>query len=65
MDAMATLTKQMRGLIGAEARDAVRRELARAHLAGIPLISAREQRSIEKKYDKPAGRAVRTVRVRI
>lgn len=65
MDPMATLTKQMRGLIGAEARDAVQRELARVRLAGIPVISAREQRSIEKKYGKPSGRAVRTARIRI
>jgi hypothetical protein len=55
----------MRDIITVEARGAVARELARARLAATPLVSAREQRTIEKKYGKPMGRAVRTVHISI
>ena len=55
----------MKVLISTEARGAVQRELARARLAAIPFVSAREQREIERKYGKPSRGVARTIRVRI
>lgn len=57
------LTKQVKTFVATQVREEVRRELARARLGAIPLISTREQKEIETKYGKPSRRAARSFKV--
>jgi len=45
--------------------ETVRQEIMRLNAAALHAVPTSEQREIEKRYKKPSGRSVRTVRVRI
>ena len=65
----APMTTALKSEIKKLARESVREvldiEMMRLRASLLPYVSEKEQKNIEKLYQKPSGRAVRTVRMRI
>lgn len=59
------LKNEIKELARRSVREALKEELMKARAAILPFISAKEQRGIEKLYNKPSHRAVRTTQVHI
>lgn len=61
----AILKKEIKTIAKASVQEALAEELMRWRSKQLPPVSAREQKDIEKRYGKPSGKGVRTIRVRI
>ena len=59
------LKKEIKKLARESVREVLKEELMRGRAQNLPLVSAKEQRAIEKLYKKPTRRSVRTLRMHL
>ncbi|OHA89778.1 MAG: hypothetical protein A3C70_00785 [Candidatus Zambryskibacteria bacterium RIFCSPHIGHO2_02_FULL_43_14] len=59
------LKNEIKELARLSVREALVEELMKARAGVLSFISIKEQKGIEKLYNRPSHRAVRTIRIRI
>ena len=59
------IKKKIKPIVEQIVAETFSREMMKIRAAILPYVSRTEQKDIEKRYKKPSGRAIKTIRVRI
>ena len=59
------LKSEIREMARESVREVLATEMAKIRASLVPLVSRAEQLDVEKRYNKPSRRAVRTLRARV